>query len=50
MNIMTKINLGRKGFTLVWFIAHHPGKSGYERKGRNLKAGAGAEAMEGCSF
>ena len=43
--------LGRKGFIRLHFqiTIHHWRKSGQELKqGRNLKAGADAEAMEGC--
>ena len=42
-------NLGRKGFIWLHFhiVVHHSRKSGQELKqGRNLEAGADAEAME----
>ena len=44
-------NLGRKGFMwlMVLHHSHHGRKSGLElKKGRDLEAGAEAEAMEEC--
>jgi hypothetical protein len=42
-----KSNLGRKGFGL--YTAVHQGEPSQELKqGRNLEAGADAEALEGC--
>jgi hypothetical protein len=49
---MTKKQVGEKRvfFSLYFHIAvHHQRKSGQElTQGRNLEAGADAEAMEGC--
>jgi hypothetical protein len=51
---MTKMQVGEERFLsdLHFHIAvHHQRKSGLELKqGRNLEAGADAEAMEGCCF